>query len=48
MELTNDTPQMTYKYVFEDGHIEYAEHLNNKEELEQEHGKLLIKSEVRT
>ncbi len=46
MELTNETPKMTYRYIFQDGHIEYAEHLDNKEELEKEHGKLLIKSEV--
>ena len=46
MELSNETPQMTYRYIFQDGHEEYAEHLDNKEELEKEHGKLLIKSEV--
>lgn len=47
MEMTNEAPKMTYKYVFSDGHIEYDEHLGErKEELEKIHGKLIIKCEV--
>lgn len=48
MELTEDKPMMTYKYTFRDGHIEYQEHLSKelKEKLEEEHGKLILKSEV--
>jgi len=39
---------MIYKYIFSDGHEEYREHLSKelKEKLEEEHGKLILKSEV--
>ena len=48
MELTEERPEMTYKYIFTDGHEEYSEHLGTerKEELERDHGKLIIKREV--
>ena len=39
---------MTYKYVFSDGYTVYEEHLGvkHKEEMEQDHGQLIEKSEV--
>lgn len=48
MELTEERPMRMYKYVFSDGYTVYEEHLGvkRKEEMEQDHGKLMEKSEV--
>ena len=48
MELTEERPKMTYKYVFNDGYTVYEEYLGieRKEEIEQDHGKLIEKSGV--